>query len=75
MEIVYGNEDYEALQEYFEHRKHNFPTEKLTMQERLAREYVPDVMEDEDEEYKISNRQRAIRRIWRILQEISPDQS
>lgn len=70
MEIIYGNEDYEELQEYFEHRKLSFPNEKLSMQERLKREYIPEIWEEENEDDKISNRQRAIRRIRNLLQEV-----
>lgn len=76
MELVYGDEDYEDIQEYFESRKYVYPSGSSSMQERLKREYTPEVWEDLDnEEDNISNRQRAIRRVSNILQEVPPDQS
>lgn len=73
MELVYGDEDYEDIQEYFESRKYVYPSGSSSMQERLKREYVPEVWEDLDEEDKISNRQCAIRGICNLLQEVSSD--
>lgn len=76
MELVYGDEDYEDIQEYFESRKYVYPSGSSSMQERLKREYTPEVWEDLDnEEDNISNRQRAIRRVSNILQEVPSDQS
>lgn len=74
MELVYGEEDYEALQEYFEHRKYSYPSGSLSMSERLESEYIPDVTEDYDERDKISNRQKAIRRVWESLEKISSNE-
>ena len=78
MELVYGDEDYEELQEYFEHRKFSYPTEELNMTDRLRREYVPDFMEveeREEEKCKINNRQRTIGRIQGLLQKVSSSES
>lgn len=69
MELVVGTEDYEILQRYFEGRKIDYPSSRDLMQNRIRNEYIPERWED-DEEYKISNRQHTLRRISAILEEI-----
>jgi hypothetical protein len=75
MELVYGDEDYEELQEYFEHRKYDYPSPK-SISERFKNEYIPDVweaLEETNEEDNLNNKQRALRRILDLLQEIPSD--
>ena len=45
MELVYGTDNYEEIQEYFEHRKFDYPSGSSRMLDRLKNEYVPDVWE------------------------------
>lgn len=76
MELVYGNEDYEEIQKYFEHRKFDYPSGSQCITDRLRREYIPDTLEVlncEEKKYKISDRQRALNRILGILSQVSSD--
>lgn len=69
MELVVGTEDYETLQRYFESRKYDYPSNIELMQDRIKNEYIPERWEN-DEEYKASDRQKTLRRISRVLEEI-----
>jgi hypothetical protein len=72
MEIIYGSEEYEDLQRYFEHRKNYYFNNDNRFTNRLRNEYVQDTLEELRniyEEDKVSDRQRAIRRILAILEE------
>lgn len=75
MELVYGNENYEEIQNYFEHRKFDYPSGSSNMLDRLKNEYVPDVWEEinETERDKINYRRQALDRILGILQEVPSD--
>ncbi len=74
MEIVVGTEDYEDLQLYFEHRKNSYYMECDNYLDRLWLEQNKEIVEEEEnEEDKISNRCKAIRRILGILQDVSPN--
>ena len=75
MELVYGNENYEEIQNYFEHRKFDYPSGSSSMLYRLKNEYVPDVWEEinETERDKINYRRQALDRILGILQEVPSD--
>lgn len=74
MELIYGDEDYEELQEYFEHRKFTYPSGSQSMSERLKNEYTPDIWEELDEEDKVSDRRQAIRGIRKLLQKVSSNE-
>ena len=69
MELVVGTEDYEILQRYFESRKIDYPSDIEAIQDRIKNEYIPERWED-DEKYKVSNRQQTLRRISAILEEV-----
>lgn len=69
MELVVGTEDYETLQRYFESRKCDYPSSIELMQDRIKNEYIPERWEN-DEEYKVSDRQRTLKRISRVLEEV-----
>ena len=75
MELVYGTDNYEEIQEYFEHRKFDYPSGSSSMLDRLKNEYVPDVWEeiDETKRNKTSYRRQALDRILGILQEVPSD--
>ena len=75
MELVYGTDNYEEIQEYFEHRKFNYPSGSSSMLERLKNEYVPDVWEEinETKRNKTSYRRQALDRILGVLQEVPSD--
>lgn len=75
MELVYGTDNYEEIQEYFEHRKFDYPSGSLSMLDRLKNEYVPDVWEeiDETKRNKTSYRRQALDRILGVLQEVPSD--
>lgn len=75
MELVYGTDNYEEIQEYFEHRKFDYPSGSLSMLDRLKNEYVPDVWEeiDETKRNKINYRRQALDRILGLLQEVPSD--
>ena len=75
MELVYGTDNYEEIQEYFEHRKFDYPSGSSNMLDRLKNEYVPDVWEEinETERDKINYRRQALDRILGILQEVPSD--
>ena len=75
MELVYGTDNYEEIQEYFEHRKFDYPSGSSRMLDRLKNEYVPDVWEEinETERDKINYRRQALDRILGILQEVTSD--
>lgn len=75
MELIYGDEDYEELQEYFEHRKSAYPSGSKSMSERLKNEYTPDIWEELNEEDKVSDRRQAIRGIRKLLQKVSSNES
>lgn len=72
MELVYGTDNYEEIQEYFEHRKFDYPSGSSSMLDRLKNEYVPDVWEeiDETKRNRTSYRRQALDRILGILQEV-----
>ena len=75
MELVYGTDNNEEIQEYFEHRKFDYPSGSSRMLDRLKNEYVPDVWEeiDETKRNKTSYRRQALDRILGILQEVPSD--
>ena len=73
-ELVCGTEDYESVQEYYEKRKCVYCSDAMTNSERLSLELIPEnikMEEDDDKETKeVSNKQRALGRIFSILQKI-----
>lgn len=69
MEIVYGNDEYEQLQRYFESRRNSYPYYSKSTQERIKEEYIVERWEDNERD-KVSNRRKALDRISRILEEI-----
>ena len=72
MELICGTEDYEDLQQYFEHKRNFHILEGQTVSQRLRMEYLPE-LEDTYEEDKINNRRETVERIWGLLQKISSD--
>ena len=70
MELVYGDDDYEGLQRYFESRRDNYSYYPKSTQERIE-EYIVERWED-DERDKTSNRRETLNRISAILEEVSP---
>lgn len=75
MELIYGNDDYEEIQKYFEHRKFDYPVDSLNLVERLRSEYISNTEEEEYERNKVSNRQRTLDRILGILEEVPSNES